>query len=304
MALQKTLPPTLLKWQRILLLKNVEKRSDYEYIKKRVDYYCRLSETHAGVDKEKWEQKSVEVRNQPMTGQKVYYLDSMEYARAFSPSNRWHLLSGDITYVDDVPSIVKSRPVDGNNANSVIMKLDKVRHFIFRKDTIPFREKIDKAIFRGKVDGKPGRLSFVKKFLGNPRFDVGVIDNAPPQCKCEKMSIYDHFKYKYIMTLEGNDVASNLKWVMASNSIAVMPRPKYETWFMEGTLVPNYHYIEVKPDFSDLEEKMDYYTSHPEKAEKIISHAHEFTRQFQNKTREKIISLLVLEKYFKSVANI
>lgn len=73
---------------------------------------------------------------------------------------------------------------------------------------------------------------------------------------------------------------------------------------MEGTLVPDYHYIEIKPDFSDLMEKMDYYTSHPDKAEEIISHAHEFTRQFQNKKREKIISLLVLEKYFKCVAGI
>ena len=280
MVLQKTLPPILLKLQRRLLLKGVEKRSDYEYLKKRVDYYCRLSEECTDTDMEKWKRKSVEVGNQPMTSQKVYYLDSMEYARAFPLSNRWHLLSGDITYVDDVPSIVKSRPIAGDNANSVIMNLDKVRHFIFRRDSTPFREKADKAIFRGKVDGKQVRLSFVEKFFGNPRFDIGVIDNVLPQCKSEKMSIYDHFKYKYIMALEGNDVASNLKWVMASNSIAVMPRPKYETWFMEGTLVPDYHYIEIKPDFSDLMEKMDYYTSHPDKAEEIISHAHEFTRQF------------------------
>ena len=100
------------------------------------------------------------------------------------------------------------------------------------------------------------------------------------------------------MSLEGNDVASNLKWVMSSNCLAVTPRPTMETWFMEGLLVPNYHYVEVKPDFSDLEEKVDYYLSHPDKAKAIIQHAHEWVDQFKDKHREDLISLLVLKKYF------
>ena len=101
------------------------------------------------------------------------------------------------------------------------------------------------------------------------------------------------------MCLEGNDVASNLKWVMNSNSLAVCPRPTMETWFMEGTLIPNYHYIEVRPDFSDLLERIDYYNNHPAEAEAIVRHAHEYCRQFQDKRRESLISLMVMEKYLK-----
>ena len=101
------------------------------------------------------------------------------------------------------------------------------------------------------------------------------------------------------MALEGNDVASNLKWVMSSNSIAVMPRPTCETWFMEGKLIPNYHYIEIKPDFTDLEERLKHYIEHPEEAQQIIEHAHEYVAQFRNPRREKLISLLVLDKYFR-----
>lgn len=115
----------------------------------------------------------------------------------------------------------------------------------------------------------------------------------------EKKTIKEHLDYKFIMALEGNDVASNLKWVMSSNSLAVMTKPTCETWFMEGTLIPDYHYVEVKEDFSDLEEKLQYYISHPDKAEEIIRNAHEFVRQFQDKKRETLISLLVLEKYFR-----
>ena len=295
------LPSCLMQWRRRRLLSKAAGRDDYGYIKERVDYYNRLTAGHASTAQEQWERKSVETGRQPMTRQKVYYFDSMEYARCFSPTNRWHLLGGDITFVDDVPSIVKSRPIAGDNANSVVMKLDKVRHFIFVKDSLSFRDKIDKAIFRGKVGDKDIRLKFMEMYFGNPRFDIGAIDNIRPEWKCEKISIYDHLKYKYVLALEGNDVASNLKWVMSSNSLAVMPRPTYETWFMEGKLKPGYHYVEVKADLSDLEEKMDYYTAHPDEAEAIIRHAHEYVDQFRDKRREEIISLMVLDKYFKAV---
>jgi RNase adaptor protein for sRNA GlmZ degradation len=68
---------------------------------------------------------------------------------------------------------------------------------------------------------------------------------------------------------------------------------------MEGKLIPNYHYIEVKEDFSDLEERLQHYIDHPEEAEAIIQHAHEYVNQFRDKEREKLISLLVLKKYFE-----
>ena len=99
------------------------------------------------------------------------------------------------------------------------------------------------------------------------------------------------------MAIEGNDVATNLKWIMSTNSVAVMPRPTYETWFMEGRLVPNYHYIEIRSDYSDLEERLHYYATHPEEAEAIVAHAHEYVAQFRDRRRERLVSLLVLAKY-------
>lgn len=86
---------------------------------------------------------------------------------------------------------------------------------------------------------------------------------------------------------------------MSSNSLAVMPKPTYETWFMEGTLIPNYHYVCIKDDYSDLEERLTYYINHPDEAQAIIDHAHEYVAQFRNKKREDLLSLLVLKKYFE-----
>ena len=67
---------------------------------------------------------------------------------------------------------------------------------------------------------------------------------------------------------------------------------------MEGKLIPNYHYIEIKADFSDVEERLNHYIAHPEEAEAIIQHAHEYVDQFRDSKRERLITYLVLQKYF------
>lgn len=297
------IPRTLLRPRVCDLDRLLARRADRDYILDRVDYYCR-ADCYPGTDAATWREASTCIGKQQMTRQKVYYLDSMEYARHFDPSLRWHLEPGDVNYVPGVPSIVKSRPINGDNSNAVLLKLDKVRHFIFTNDRMPWRDKADRAVFRGKVSGKPQRLEFMRRWFGNERIDAGAIDRDQPEWQRTKMTIPEHRPFRYIVSIEGNDVASNLKWVMSSNSIAVMPKPKFETWFMEGRLRPNYHYIEVKPDFSDLTERMDYYSAHPEEAEAIIRHAHEYVAQFRDNRRERLISLLVLRKYFKGTGNI
>ena len=91
---------------------------------------------------------------------------------------------------------------------------------------------------------------------------------------------------------------------MSSNSLCFMTKPKYETWFMEGTLKPGIHYVELKDDYSDLEEKINYYSQNTEEAQYIIQNAHKHVEIFKNKTHEDIISLLVLEKHFHLLGQI
>ncbi len=58
------------------------------------------------------------------------------------------------------------------------------------------------------------------------------------------------------------------------------------------------HYIEIKDDYSDLEERLNYYIEHPDEAQKIITAAHEYIDQFRNRKIEHITSMMVAEKYF------
>ncbi|KAA6305184.1 hypothetical protein EZS27_043164, partial [termite gut metagenome] len=83
-----------------------------------------------------------------------------------------------------------------------------------------------------------------------------------------------------------------------------MPQPHYETWFMEGRLIPNYHYVEIKADYSDLEDRLTYYMHHVNEAMKIIKNAHQYITQFRDKKREDLISLLTLQKYFQQTGQL
>ncbi len=276
-------------------LANFSSCSDKAYIEQRVDYYNKLS-----ISKQLPENASKLENHTLQKKKKVYFFDTYQYTRWFPLSFRWFYVPGDITFVPEQPSIVKSRPLTPNNENSVLMKLNKVRHFIFVKDSIPFAEKENLVIFRGKVNGKSSREKFMNMYYHHPMCDLGDVGKSVvPKWEKDKKTIREHLKYKFVMALEGNDVASNLKWVMSSNSIAVMPKPTCETWFMEGSLVPNVHYIEIKEDFSDLEERLTYYIEHLDDALTIIENAHRYVSQFQDKSRENLISLLVLQKYFE-----
>lgn len=282
------------------ILRQLDQRQDKEEIMRRVNYYCKLDKG-SNFNRQMWSDKAIMLQDQPVTGQKTYYFDAMEYARYFSQDLRWILDAGDKPYVAPEPAIVKNRPIVEHNENSVILNLDKNRHFLFVRDNKPWRDKKNMTIFRGDLGPrKENRDVFMNRWYGHPMVDAASTNRSEqhPEWQREKLTIGDHLDFKFIMSLEGNDVASNLKWIMSSNSIAVTPCLTQETWFMEGTLIPNYHYIEVKPDFSDLEERLTYYIEHPNEAEAIIQHAHDYISQFRDEKREKLISVLVLKKYF------
>lgn len=276
--------------------KEINSRSDLDYINQRVNYYNKMKtlvllpaeiETLASIYKRK--------RN-------TYFFDLRTYSRFFDSSNKTSALFGDITHIPNTPSLTKSRPIKGENVNSVLFKLNKIRHFLFINDSKPFEHKKNTLLSRGKVHPlQKNRIKFLEMYHNHPLCDVGKVNanELNPAWLVNRMTIDKQLDYKFILSLEGNDVASNLKWVMSSNSIAVMPKPKYETWFMEGTLIPDYHYIAIKDDFTDLEEKLSYYITNTEKALAIIENANQFVAQFKNAKREDAISFKVLEKYFE-----
>ena len=278
--------------QKINSLQKKLSTEQLQNVQERVDYYCKSSF--------KQEIGSLKIKDlRKAKTPKSYYFDTYEYARYFDGNLLINYVFGDVTEVPEVPAIVKSRPVSENNQNSVLLNLDKARHFVFVKDHKTFCDKKDILIGRGAVY-QTHRYDFYEKYFDHPLTDLGQVNKtgAKPELWYKpKISLEAHLDYKFILCLQGNDVATNLKWVMSSNSIAVMPKPTLETWFMEGKLVGGIHYIEIKSDYSDLEEQLNYYISHPEKCLEIIRNANAHCQQFYNTEIEDLCALRVLEKY-------
>jgi len=275
-----------------------------DYALKRVNYYVKLNSEASHVSP-----TAVCVKDFRFPWHKKhrfsgYFLDLFPLVRIGAPADRFNYLFGDINYETPEAAFVKSRPVsDDRPTNSVLVKLDSVRHFSFVRDTIPYRDKRPQVVFRNVVRLQPHRTAFLELYHNHPLCDAGQVndDNYVTNRAFIKpyMSVEQQLGYKFIATIEGHDVATNLKWVMSSNSIAVMPRPKIESWFMEGSLRGGYHYIEVRDDYTDLPEKIQYYLDHPDEAEAIITHAHKYVAQFLDRKRELLIGRMVAARYFQ-----
>lgn len=277
---------------------------EIDYVRDRVSYYNKVS-CDFDIDS-----GATAIADFKYEGRGTYYLDMKCIVRYFESDLKFSYIFGDVTNVPNYPAFVKSRPLVDNEAivkndNAVLLKLNQVRHFNFLHDRLSFEEKRNKAVWRGRCFNE-ARRTIVERLYDKPRLDIGQTDEKKKHQPDYKpfMSIEDQLRYKFVLSLEGKDVATNLKWIMSSNSLCFMPKPRFETWFMEGRLVPSFHYVQLKDDCSDIEEKMDYYFAHADEALEIIRNAHRHVAQFQDRRRERLISLLVVKKYFEDSGQI
>ena len=291
--LKFSVPDALCRRRLAGILGSLERR-DKASIRDRVDYYNRISRPFAP------DPNGIPFRFSLAKGQRNYHMDLYEYTRYFDPDLEVPCRFGDQTDVPAHPTIVKARPIAGDNANSILFKLNKIRHFLFVADPRRFEDKENKLVWRGNAF-RENRRNFLAQYHDHERCDVGHAHRGKgdhPWTR-ERLSVADQLKCKFILSMEGNDVASNLKWILSSNSVCFMAKPRCETWFMEGRLVPGVHYVLLADDYSDLPERIDYYSAHAAEALEIIRNAHAHVDQFRDRETEDLISLLVLKKYFE-----
>ncbi|MCM1152902.1 MAG: glycosyl transferase family 90 [Muribaculum sp.] len=292
-ALRRMIPRPVRSLQKRLLLHGWEKRPDADYIRSRRDFYCRRSFVESPL--------SISARDvERLKCPSSYIVDMQRYLRAYPLSTRINYRPGDTKVHEnpEVPTLIRSRRIDSLTDNGVLLKLNHRRHFLRPVDPIPFARKKPLLFFRGEMEGKPRRQRFLEMWKDSEVMDIGDT-NRPWDRPGHKhpVALTDHFDYQFILSLEGNDVATALQWIMASNCVPVMHRPTVESWLMHSRMIPGVHYIEIAEDYSDVEEKIKYYISHPEEAEKISEESRKWAEQFFDTRRESIISYLVLDKY-------
>ena len=231
-------------------------------------------------------------------------------------NNKFFLYAwGDISHSIGREAVVtKTRPRYNNTM--IIQKLVDFRHWNnnnfneVKKYDKSFNKKINKAIWRGSSTGFPqnkgSRFSLVEKYYNDKLIDVGfseIVQNKDDYKKYlkNKVSIKEQIKYKFIISVEGNDVASGLKWQLYSNSIVLMSEPKIESWLMEFKLKPYVHYVPIKDDFSNIKEQINWCLNNNQKCLQIISKSKSYMSQFLNIRKENQIKKKIFIKYFENI---
>jgi len=226
----------------------------------------------------------------------------------------------------NAPTLVKSRLISNIPNHSILFKMNTKRHFndieTVKKKDIPFFQKKNALVWRGATTGygfgnfipeRPtSREVLIQKYCNDKSLFNNIDIGLSKLCQNGKKEEYKQYlrptktiqellEYKYILSVEGNDVATNLKWILYSNSVLFIPTPCIESWIMETHLVPYFHYIPVEDDFSDLEEKMNWCNYNEEECLDIIKNAREYIEVFLNEKNEDFIMKEVLERYIKNV---
>jgi hypothetical protein len=220
----------------------------------------------------------------------------------------------------DIPTFVKSRNIN-HPKRSVLLPIENLyipHHYI--KDVANdnhFKNKIPSCVWRGSNSGdffwyserRASRRDLVLKYKNNENYNIGLswdnykkkeiqqIDFNPKDYVKSYLSIKGQLKYMFIISVEGNDFATNLNWILLSNSVALIPKFYIDSWKMERHLIPYIHYVPLENDFSDLDDKMKWCLDNLDKCEEIAYMSKMYALQFSNNDKEKYIIKEIIRIY-------
>ncbi|KAL9079293.1 MAG: hypothetical protein Q9157_001816 [Trypethelium eluteriae] len=134
----------------------------------------------------------------------------------------------------------------------------------------PFQEKIPQAFWRGSMGvAHELRQGLVDAAVGKPWSDVKALDGEH-----KIIAMHEHCNWQYIVHTEGNSWSGRLRYLQNCNSAVIVHNPLnwiahyYPVMESEGS---SQNYIPVRNDWTDLDEKMQYYLSHSDEAESIAA---------------------------------
>ena len=103
-----------------------------------------------------------------------------------------------------------------------------------------------------------------------------------------RTKITEMSKYKYLLSVEGNDVATGLKWMLYTNSVVLMSPPTKATWAMEDLLLPFVHYLPLEHDYSNLLEMLEWAEQHQEACQEISKRATDYVERLWSSKQAQI----------------
>ncbi|CAB1346590.1 unnamed protein product, partial [Coregonus sp. 'balchen'] len=148
----------------------------------------------------------------------------------------------------------------------------------------PWREKNATAFWRGR-DSRKERLELVKLARAHPdmvdaaftNFFFFKHDESLYGPLVKHVSFFDFFKYKYQINIDGTVAAYRLPYLLAGDSVVLKQDSGYYEHFY-SQLRPWVHYIPIRADLADLQEKIHWAREQDEEARKIAVAGQQFAR--------------------------
>jgi len=187
-----------------------------------------------------------------------------------------------------------------NKPNALILPLDDdtfqygLKHVLSNFEKPNWEERQSIAFWRGGSSGfdRPEsiRMKVTKLLYGNPLTDVritkwGTWENEkdiPEEHFGDRCGLDKHFRYKYILIVDGNLIASNHQWVFGSGAVPIMITHPENNWWFKNLLRPMENYVPISYDLSDLEEKIQWLVDNDNEARKISENALKFSEEVFN----------------------
>ena len=224
--------------------------------------------------------------------------------------------------LEDRPSVsyalVKNRSQDSSEG-IIVRCMNLRRHWeavleydYWKKHDPKFESKRPAAIWRGSTTGDPrwpgARFTLVKKWYERaPAINVGFSSICQGRDAFEEyvkgpVGPEEMLKYRYIISARGNDKDSGLNWKLCSNSVVLMCPPETTSWLMESLLRPWVHYVPLRSDFDDLQERVEWCENHLDACSKISENARRYMAQFADEEEEKKLENEVLRRHCLQVS--
>ncbi|KAJ9660867.1 hypothetical protein H2201_006759 [Coniosporium apollinis] len=139
-----------------------------------------------------------------------------------------------------------------------------------------FMEKDQRVVWRGAGLNEQ-RKTLLEVSKGRAWADIeSIVWDDDPDKRKEMLPIHDHCRYMFVIHTEGRSYSGRLKYLLNCGSVVIIPEPLTWVEYFHHLLIPDgprQNYVSVKADFSDLEEKINYYLSHLDEAQRIADNS-------------------------------
>lgn len=189
------------------------------------------------------------------------------------------------------------------------LDMETVKNILIPKKT--FKEKLPLLFWRGATTGgwndfqiKRGyagkaveRKDIIQYFEKHPHKNIDILfSTKKPKALTLMETLQEaNVNHKYLIDLQGNDVASNTYWIYKKNCIVFRADflKSYNAWDLY--LEPWVHYVPFSHEnYSDLVEKIKWCEKNTSKCEKIIKAANNLhSLMMDNNRKEKVYSIML-----------